>query len=131
MLECRRVLVVAPNPAVGGCIVGWLSAERYDVHLCTSFKDAKPQLDARPPDLLITELKLGACNGLHLAIRAKCLHPRTMTIVVGEQDALFEGEARRHDAAYITRPLKRDLLTELARTMLRDNTQVVDGSAVP
>jgi hypothetical protein len=52
------------------------------------------------PDLLITELKLGAFNGLHLAIRAGA--QGTPTIILGEPDPVLEAEARRQHAEYFT-----------------------------
>ena len=118
MIECRRILVVAPNPAVGGRIAGWLSAEGHDVRICTSFIDAKPELDRRPPDLLITELKLGAANGLHLALRARHQHPATATIVIGDANSSFDREARQCDASYIERPFTRDDVTATARALM-------------
>ena len=118
MIQCRRILLVAPNPAVGGRIAGWLSAEGHDVRICTSFVDAKPELDRRPPDLLITEVKLGAGNGLHLAIRARHQHPRTATIVIGDANSSFDREARQYDASYIPRPVTRDELTTAARALM-------------
>ena len=121
MVEPRRALVVASDPAVGDCLVTWLSAEGHHPELCTSFSEAKPALDARPPDLLVTELKLGAYNGLHLAVRARYRQPGVRTIIVGEPDDLFEREARRHDAAYVGWPLENDQFVQTMRRVLRES----------
>jgi CheY-like chemotaxis protein len=60
------------------------------------------------PDLLITDLKLGAYNGLHLAIRSKA--QGTPAIVIGEPDPVQETEARRQGARYLPTPIDLDRL---------------------
>ena len=120
MLEARRALVVASDPAVAERLVAWLSAEGHLSEVCASFSEAKPALDARPPDLLVTELKLGAYNGLHLALRMKYRQPGVRTIVVGEADHLFEREAQRHAATYAAWPMENDQFVRMMRAMLPD-----------
>ncbi|MGH6802141.1 MAG: hypothetical protein ACREC3_02080 [Methyloceanibacter sp.] len=66
------------------------------------FAAAKDVLSTRP-ELLITELKLGAFNGLHLAIRAGV--QGTPAIVVGDPDPVLEAEAKRQQATYLSPPL--------------------------
>ena len=49
-----------------------------DVEVCTNFQDARARLLHNPPDLLITNLRLEAYNGLHLvhlaaATRTRCI----------------------------------------------------------
>jgi CheY-like chemotaxis protein len=49
-----------------------------DVEVCTSFRNARARLLHQPPDLLITNLRLEAYNGLHLvhlaaASRTRCI----------------------------------------------------------
>jgi len=119
MVDARRVVVVAPDAAVGGRLVAWLAAEGHEARLCTSFTEARPQLDARPPDLLVTELKLGAYNGLHLAIRAKHRRPATSVIVIGERDHVLEREARQYDAEYFAGPLQKGAFTATVRAVLQ------------
>lgn len=102
----HRALVVAPSASAAGRIAGWIAAEGYDARVCSSFQEAKAELDAHPPDLLVTELKLGAFNGLHLVIRAKSQWPDTRTLVVGDASHLLEDEARRFGAEYVSEPLE-------------------------
>ena len=120
MLEARRALVVASDPVVAERLVAWLSAEGHLPEVCASFSEAKPALDAHPPDLLVTELKLGAYNGLHLALRMKYRQPGVRTIVVGEADRLFEREAERHAATYAAWPMENDQFVRMTRAMLPD-----------
>ena len=51
------------------------------------------------PGVVITELKLGAYNGLHLAVRANATS--IPVVVLGERDAFFEREARQLGTTYI------------------------------
>jgi|SRR5688572_2223593 DNA-binding response OmpR family regulator len=118
MGSCRRVLIVAPNQSVADRVIGWASSEGYQALVCTDFAEAKPELEARPPDLLITERKLGAFNGLHLAIRAHSRGLCTPTIIIGEADAQVEAEAHRYQAEYLTESFEPAALETTARAML-------------
>ena len=79
-------------------------------HLVTrafGFEDAKRQLQFEPPDLLMTDVRLGAYNGLHLVIRAHAEHPEMPAIVVdADHDPVLEREASDVGAAYVARPLE-------------------------
>jgi len=100
-----RVLLVAPDGGIVRGLAPTLRAAGYLPKLVTEFAAAKEALAARP-DLLITELKLGAYNGLHLAIRAGV--QGIPTLVVGNPDAVLEAEARRQHATYLTSPVTTD-----------------------
>ena len=100
-------------------VVGWASSEGHQILVCTDFAEAKPDLEARPPDLLVTELKLGAYNGLHLAIRAQSRGLGTPTIIIGEPDAQVEAEAHQLHAQYVSQPLEGGAFAETARAILR------------
>jgi hypothetical protein len=77
-----------------------------EVSLMTDFDAARHELNVRPPHLLVTELKLGAFNGLHLALRARTQCPRVQAIVIGEADCVLQAEALRHDASYVVEPFE-------------------------
>jgi hypothetical protein len=47
-----------------------------DVDVCTTFQAARARLIQHPPDLLITNLRLEAYNGLHLVHLAAATHTR-------------------------------------------------------
>jgi hypothetical protein len=66
-----------------------------DVEVCTDFRNARARLLHKPPDLLITNLRLGAYNGLHLVHLAAAT--RTRCIVFSTHDDL--GLAREVQAA--------------------------------
>jgi len=63
------ILVVDEDADARTEIVDLLSHAGYQVTSVGSFREATKVLSTDPPDLLITELRLGAFNGLHLVIR--------------------------------------------------------------
>jgi DNA-binding response OmpR family regulator len=114
----RRVLVVAPDPDVADTLIDWLSSQGHAAHVVTDFEAAKPELDGNPPDLLVTEVKLGAFNGLHLAIRARTSPWDTPSIVIGDPDCVLEKDARNEHVRYLTQPLEESVFSETARQMI-------------
>src|SRR5512134_2941623 len=84
MTTKRRVLVVAPHAEVANTVVGWLTSQGHQASLVKDFVSARSEIDANPPDLLVTEVKLGEFNGLQLAIRAHVHTPTISAIVIGD-----------------------------------------------
>ncbi len=109
------VLLVAPNGGVVRGLAPSLRAAGYVPKVVGDFAAAKEALAARP-ELLITELKLGAYNGLHLAIRANV--QGTPTIVVGDHDPVLEAEAERQHARYLTPPVTPERVLALVAELL-------------
>jgi DNA-binding response OmpR family regulator len=91
-----------------------LKAAGYAPIVVSDFMVAKTLLEARP-DFLISELKLGAYNGLHLAIRAA--GQGTPAIVIGDADPVLQAEAERHKAAFVTTPLDPERVLVLMRAI--------------
>src|SRR5262245_42152782 len=114
MVSRPRILLVG-NAGHARSLSDPLAAAGYEPILATGFISAKGQLDTRP-ELLITELKLGAYNGLHLAIRAST--NRIPTIVIGDQDPVLEAEAVRQQALYLNPPVEADTVIEIVRKFL-------------
>jgi FixJ family two-component response regulator len=110
-----RVLLVAPSARVSSELAATLSAAGYAPIVASDFVAAKALLDTRP-DCLITEVKLGAYNGLHLAIRAAGQH--TPTIVIGDTDPILQAEATRQKATFLTMPIDPERVLLLTRELL-------------
>jgi hypothetical protein len=89
-------LIVAPT--LSQRVVRCLARTGFDLHVVASFEAAKAEL-IEQPDLLITEIRLAAYNGLHLALRAQARGIRS--IVIGAPDLLFERDAARFGAQYL------------------------------
>src|SRR5215212_2158203 len=65
MKEVRSILVVSADPVGLRGTVAVLQSAGYAVDGVRSFADASRRLDSAPPDLLMTEVRLGPYNGLH------------------------------------------------------------------
>ena len=66
----RTVLLVSPTPSLAKAVSSAIRRMGHHVLVTKTFEAAKKYL-AGTTHLLVTELKLGAYNGLHLALRAK------------------------------------------------------------
>jgi DNA-binding NtrC family response regulator len=125
MDQRRQILVVARDPHLANKFLSWLGAGRYFLTLVTSFAAAKLHLRADETSLLITEVKLDAYNGLHLALRAQAAH--VPTVVIGPSDPVLEKEARDAGATYLPRiPGQRELF-DLVEQMLLPRADVDAG----
>jgi DNA-binding NtrC family response regulator len=109
-----RVLVVAPHADVANAVVNWLTSQGHQTLLVKDFVSARPEIDANPPDLLVTEVKLGEFNGLQLALRAHSRSPSISTIVIGDEDVVLERDALEHHAQYVKTP---ELSTAFSKTV--------------
>jgi CheY-like chemotaxis protein len=108
-----RALVVAPTPQLAATLLEWLTEAGHEVFLVTSFHAGKVRLE-HAPSVLISEIRLGDFNGLHLALRART--NEIPSIVVGNPDPVLEREAERLGVAYLTDELSRpNFLTTLQR----------------
>jgi hypothetical protein len=129
MNDHPRLLLVSPPDGVTRTLARSLEAAGYSPMVVSDFSTAQEILSTRP-ELLIAELKLGAYNGLHLAIRAGV--QGTPAIVVGDADPVLEAEAKRQQATYLTLPLDvgralgvvGELLSVAARTRRSPRKQV-------
>lgn len=102
----KRVLVVADDRNTLGSLECWLAeAGGYDVVSAARFEDAKTYLAGHTPDILLVEDRLGAFNGLQLAMLVRSAHPEVRVIVFSDNaDSVLEREAERCGAQYVPRP---------------------------
>jgi len=66
----RRILLVDDDGATRWGLVALLEEAGYTVIAASTLHAAKQALIAEEPDLLITDIRLGAYNGLHLVLLA-------------------------------------------------------------
>ena len=79
ILSPKKVLVVDPDPAMAQALrrmCGFIA----DIDDCTEFTAARDLLAKSPPDFLVTHLRLGAYNGLHLMYLARAVKKHTRSI---------------------------------------------------
>lgn len=82
----------------------------------SDFEAAKRTLRASKFDVLVTDVRLGAFNGLQLAVLAKDLNPEIQLIVFsGFDDPVLRQDAERLDAIYLIKPVLSSKLLQLIR----------------
>ena len=94
------VLVVAPTPSIATRVFAWLTDAGCVPLVVASFPAAKQHLDEKP-SFLISEVRLGEYNGLHLALRAQ--GQGIPVVLIGEGDPVLQREAAQLGAVYLPR----------------------------
>ncbi len=117
MTPRRRALIVSSDSVQRDEIALAILPSGYEVIASDGFADAKRILEDAP-DLLVTDIRLGAYNGLHLVIRGCCRNPQLRAIVVGDADPVLELEALRAHAVYVQRPLAAAKLVDAISTTM-------------
>jgi DNA-binding NtrC family response regulator len=122
----RSVLVVDSDPSDLSNTVLLLRSAGYRVAAAAAFDEAKQFLASESPDVLVTGLRLGPYNGLHLVLRSRSDHPDMAAIVTsGYPDPVLEAEAQRQRAGFLLKPVADcDLLAAI-------NASLGDPSAHP
>ena len=113
-----QVLVVA-NTRRGVAVRHILEEAGHEAMLVRTLATAIERLRFRSPDLLVSELRLGACNGLYLVIRHQETHPFMRAIVIDAMfDSVLAADAARYRACYLSEPLdKVTLLEHVSRSL--------------
>ena len=98
-------LVVVVEHTLRAALTGVLQERGYTVTGTSSFHEARQELEHSPPQVLISDIRLGAFNGLHLALLAR--HARVAeTILLDDKfDSVLESDARRFYALYLVKPI--------------------------
>jgi DNA-binding NtrC family response regulator len=108
-LDGKQVLIVDDDRAVLSLVEQWLIGAGYRVVACDQYETAKQYLAHTTPDILLTDVRLGAFNGLQLVILAKERVPHTVALVMSAfDDPLLHKEAVHCGAGYLTKPFTRD-----------------------
>lgn len=114
-----QILVVDDDRQVLRYLTEILQDAGYDTLTCSRFQDAKALLATTRPALLLTDIRLGAFNGLQLAFFARDHHPGLPVVVLtGYEDPTLREEATRSGAAFLVKPITRAALLEAIRTAL-------------
>ena len=99
-----HVLLVEPDAAFGSHLQQTVS-DVADIQCVSHLAAARSLLQQSPVDLLVTNLRLGAFNGLHLVYLASFVARRTRAVVYTELlDTGFGRDVQRAGAFYETRP---------------------------
>jgi DNA-binding response OmpR family regulator len=116
-------VVVEDDPEELSDLLHVLSSAGYEPAGAQSFHDGVQLLSSTQPDVLISEVRLGAFNGLHLVVRGRSERPDMAAIIIsGFPDEFLEKEARRFGArAHLVKPFdSSELLAAIQRSLARD-----------
>lgn len=117
MDKARSVLVVSRDPRRQAELQEWLAPAGYEVSAADDFDTARRLLEVVAPDVLVADVKLGAYNGLHLAIWLRGRGLNTKAILIGQPDRVLQEEAARARAAYLSAPLDAAAFVTLVGTL--------------
>ena len=105
MVSQRMVLVVYADPVDRRGTALLLESAGYRVVSAGNFEQAKQVLASEEPDMLMTDLRLGPYNGIHLVLRSRTDHPNMAALVTSRvPDAVLEAEALRQSAGFLLLP---------------------------
>ena len=109
------LLIVDDDLAVLTSLSRYLADHGFRVVSSSVFEEAKQHISTVRPDTVITDVRLGAFNGLQLAMLARDVRPDARVVVFsGFDDPVLKEEARRIGAVYLVKPVSgRTLVQEL------------------
>lgn len=123
-LRGRHVVVVDDDDALLRVLAAGLEHAGCVVTPFDRFEDAKRYLATETPDILITDVRLGGSNGLHLVVMSKLRHPEmTALVMTGFDDVVLKKDAEAIGASYVVKPV---LVADLVDLMVPPSA-VADG----
>jgi len=109
----KRILIVDDDRQVLKFLVESLTKAGYDTVAFTHFEEARLYLASSRPDLILTDVRLQAFNGLQLALVAREKYGDVPVIVLtGFEDPALRAEAVKWGAEFIVKPVRRDDLLQ-------------------
>jgi DNA-binding NarL/FixJ family response regulator len=100
-------------------LLRFLSFGEYQAIGLTDFDEAKRHIDRERPDVLVTDVRLGAFNGLQLALYLRARQPAAGIVVLSAwDDPTLRQQAMRIGAAYLMKPLTKTQLLEAVQAAL-------------
>lgn len=123
--EAERILVVDDDQALADMVQEALAGAGYRVEVCAQSEQALPLIEARPPDLVILDVRMPQVGGLAILDHLRA-DPRTRAIPVLMCTAAFSGdravwqdEIARRGATILFKPFALDQLLDEVRALLR------------
>jgi DNA-binding NtrC family response regulator len=119
MTSQKTVLLVDDDAQLLTAIRQWLEGAGYQVVSCGRFEDARAYLRSHAPDVVLSDVRLGAFNGLQLAIYLAEARPATAVMLMsGYDDPVLRRDADMCGARFFLKPLDReDLLAGIEQAV--------------
>jgi DNA-binding NtrC family response regulator len=116
------ILIVEDDRDLLKMWVDVMTGAGYRVTGAASFDEARRALASSTPDVLLTDIRLGAYNGLQLIIRARAANPRVRAFVMtGFPDPVVRREAEGLHAVHMEKPVDPERLLDLVAESLADS----------
>ena len=114
-------LVVEPEEANRVFLISTLTAAGFNVTATDNFDSARAVLFSRPPWLLVTEIRLGPYNGLHLVLLGRSVRPHMTSVVTsGSLDRVLQRQAEALGTTVVRKPTTTgEFLVALCRAAFR------------
>ncbi|HEY7290959.1 MAG TPA: response regulator [Vicinamibacterales bacterium] len=107
----KKVLVVEDDDAARAGLIRLIAGRGHQVYAAATFEDGKRLLKIHHPDVLITDIRLGAFNGLQLLLSD---NEHTQAIVATAfSDHVLEAEAKKLGAHFLLKPIVPAMLLDL------------------
>jgi len=107
-------VVVDDDTSVLRLLKDLLTSSGFVVEPFNDFQVAKERLKSGLVDVLITDVRLGAFNGLQLVVRAKATSPDVIAVVLtGFDDHVLHQEAVGVGAHFLLKPIRVEQLLQL------------------
>jgi DNA-binding NtrC family response regulator len=110
-------LVAEPSETFRASLETIIEAAGWNVVGRSALDEARKDISERAPGIIVTSLKLGLFNGVHLVYLAKLANPLAVCVVYGEPDRAEE--AQRAGAIYVERTCIREVLPDILESMFR------------
>lgn len=110
----QKILIVDDDPSLLEALERSFLEAGQDVVAYDSFEEARRVLQTTRFDALITDVRLGAFNGLQLAVIGRDTYPDIRLIVFsGFDDPVLRTEAEHVGATYMVKPVTGEKLLEV------------------
>lgn len=110
-------LVAEPSETIRAPLEAVFEAAGWHVIGHATLDDARKDISERAPAIVVTSLKLGSFNGVHLVYLAKLANPLAVCVVYGEPDRAEE--AQRAGAIYVESHCIREVLPDILEAMFQ------------
>ena len=114
-----RILLVDSDRQAVAAVERLLVRAGHRLTALASFEAATRHLSLEAADLLISAVRLGQFNGVHLALRARADHPQLPIILCGDpSDAVVAAEAAAFGARFVATPIEPEQLLTIVTALL-------------
>lgn len=102
-----RIIVIDDDDVALSGMVELLRDAGHHVTGAATYDAAKRLLAVSSYDLLVTDVRLRAFNGLHLVMQSRTDYPdMAIIIITGYDEPMMEIEASRYNAAFVRKPIR-------------------------